>query len=71
MADCGAAPKAPAMPADGGKATGKEMEALSKEVDTYGQAFQKFNECIINEYKGSMDGWEKVLADYQAKNKKK
>ena len=34
FADCGAMPKAPAIPADGTKATGKEMEALAKELDT-------------------------------------
>ena len=71
FADCGPQPKQPSIPADGLKATGKEMEAASKEQEAYSDAFAKFNECAIKEYNGTMDTWQKTLADYQSKNKKK
>ncbi len=71
LAECPAMPKAPAMPADGTKATGKEMEAAVKEIETYQDAFAKFNECAIKEFNGTMETFNKTIADYQAKNKKK
>jgi hypothetical protein len=71
FADCGQMPKAPTIPADGSKATGKEMEAASKDLETYSNDFAKFNECAIKEYNGTMEAWQKSLSEYQAKNKKK
>jgi hypothetical protein len=71
LADCGQMPKAPNIPADGTKATGKDMEAASKELETYSNDFAKFNECAIKEYNGTMETWQKTLTDYQNKNKKK
>jgi hypothetical protein len=71
LAECPAQPKAPAIPADGSKATGKEMEAVVKEIESYQEAFQKFNECAVKEYKATMDEFDKTLDAYQAKNKKK
>jgi hypothetical protein len=70
-AECPAMPKAPAVPADGAKATGKEMEAAVKEIETYQDAFKKFNDCAIKEFNVTMDGFNKALDDYQSKNKKK
>ena len=35
FADCGAMPKTPTIPADGSKATGKEMEAVMRQLITY------------------------------------
>lgn len=71
IADCGQMPKVPNIPADGTKATGKDMEAASKELETYSNDFAKFNECAIKEYNGTMETWQKTLTDYQNKNKKK
>ena len=51
--------------------TGKEMEAASKDLETYSNDFAKFNECAIKEYNGTMESWQKSLSEYQAKNKKK
>ena len=52
-------------------AYGDEMEAASKELETYSNDFAKFNECAIKEYNGTMEAWQKSLSEYQAKNKKK
>ncbi len=71
MAECPPQPKPPAIPADGSKVTGKEMEAVVKEIETYQEGFQKFNECAVKEYKTVMDEFDKALDAYQSKNKKK
>ena len=70
-ADCGTMPKTPNIPADGTKATGKEMEQVSKDLETYSNDFAKFNECAVKEYNATMEQWQKTLTDYQSKNKKK
>lgn len=71
LAECPPQPKPPAIPADGAKVTGKEMEAVVKEIETYQEGFQKFNECAVKEYKTTMDEFDKTLDAYQSKNKKK
>ena len=68
---CGAMPKTPTIPADGSKATSKDMDAAAKELDTYSNDFQKFNECAIKEYNTTMETWQKAVTEYQQKNKKK
>lgn len=71
LAECPPQPKPPAIPADGTKVTGKEMEAVVKEIETYQEGFQKFNECAVKEYKAVMDEFDKTLDAYQTKGKKK
>ncbi|MHB1204736.1 MAG: hypothetical protein ACYCZX_04145 [Rhodospirillaceae bacterium] len=71
LAECPAAPKAPTIPADGSKLNGKEMEAVVKDMDAYQKDFQKFNECVVKEYKTTDDAFNNALEAYQSKNKKK
>lgn len=71
MAECGAQPKAPTIPADGAKLTSKEMDAVVKDFDAYQKDFSKFNECVVKEYKATDEAFNNVLDAYQSKNKKK
>ncbi len=71
LAECPAQPKAPAIPADGAKLTSKEIDAAVKEYDAYQKDFQKFNECVVKEYKAIDEAFNVVIDAYQSKNKKK
>ncbi|MBX7198198.1 MAG: hypothetical protein K1X51_02370 [Rhodospirillaceae bacterium] len=71
LADCPAQPKPPAIPADGAKLTSKEIDAVVKDYDAYQKDFQKFNECVVKEYKAADDAMNAVIDAYQSKNKKK
>ena len=71
LADCGAQPKAPAIPADAAKLTSKEMDAVVKDYDAYQKEFQKFNECVVKEYKTTDEAFNNAIDAYQSKNKKK